>query len=227
MLRSIIVSLGLMLAAIGPAWAQLQLNDFFIDLGDGAKPGELYAANRGDETLYLQVTVEEVLNPGAEDEEIVKIANPREAGVLVSPQRLVAQPGEEKRIRIVALKDADEDRFFKLTVTPVVGDLESEEAIGVKVMIAYAAWVFLRPEGAEPMITAEQTGAVLTLRNEGRTHAEISNAKQCGDDGACETIPKFLMMAGAEKVVELNSTDPVEAKVMFAGKAQPLDILQN
>ena len=228
MLRSIFVTLGFMIAAIGPASAQLQLNDFFIDLGDGAKPGELYAANRGDETLYLQVTVEEVLNPGAEDEEIIKIANPREAGVLVSPQRLVAQPGEEKRIRIVALKDANEDRFFKLTVTPVVGDLESEEAIGVKVMIAYAAWVFLRPEGApHPWITAEQTGAVLTLRNEGRTHAEISNANQCGDDGDCDTIPKFRMMAGAEKVVELNSADPVEAKVLFADKAKPLDILQN
>lgn len=224
MFRSLLVALLLTIGLASPAAAQLQLNNFFIDLGDGQSPGELYAANRGDETLYLQVTVEEVLNPGSEEEETVRIYNPREAGVLVSPQRLVAQPGEEKRIRIVALDGTDTDRFFKLTVTPVVGDLESEDAIGVKVMIAYAAWVFLRPEGAEPEIVAEQTGDRFTVRNNGNTHAEITGIKQCEEDGACEDLTKFRLLAGSEKTLELETEAPVTAKVLFAGKNTALEI---
>lgn len=224
MYRALILTLGLYFASIGNAQAQLQLNEFFIDLDDGSTPGELYAANRGNETLYLQVTVEEVLNPGETNQEVIKISNPREAGVLVSPQRLVAQPGEEKRIRIVALDKTEDDRFFKVTVTPVAGDLESEEAIGVKVMIAYAAWVFQRPEQARPQIFAQQVGDVLTLRNTGNTHAEIVGIKQCAATGECENLQKFRLMAGKEKRLELASSAPVSAKIAYAGKSENLQI---
>ena len=208
----------------GPANAQLKLSDFFIDLNPATQSEDLYAENLGQERLFLKVSVVEVQDPGQETEEIVDIADPRELGLLVSPQRLVVEPGGEKRIRVLALAPTDRDRFFKVTVTPVVGDVESEQTIGVKLMIAYAAWVFLRPEGAVPHLTGVREGRVLRVRNSGGTHAELTGGRQCASDsmGSCEGIERFRVLAGQEKEIELPYPDneaPIDFKVLYAGQA--------
>ena len=211
----------------GPANAQLKLSDFFLDLDPVTQSEDLYAENLGQERMYLKVSVVEVTDPGLSTEGVHEIADPRELGLLVSPQRLVVEPGGEKRIRILALEPAMKDRFFKVTVTPVVGEIESEQMIGVKLMIAYAAWVFQRPEGATPNLIGWREGNVLKVRNEGGTHAELTGGKQCAPaaPGSCDTIDRVRILAGQEKEIALPypaNPAPVAFKVLYAGKADPV-----
>jgi len=201
------------------AQAQLKLSDIFVDLHPKRMSAQIFAANTGDERLYLKVTVVEVLNPSLETEEVRDVADPRELGLLVSPQRLVVEPGEEKRIRMVALEKVNEDRFFKVTVAPVVGDIESEEMMGVKVLIAYAAWVFVRPEGGTPEISGTRNGRKLVVKNTGTTHAELTGGKQCTGAGrdTCDAIERFRVLAGREKTITLpRASEPVRFKILYA-----------
>ncbi len=219
MFARIVLAIAVLLSSMSSAQAQLKISDIFVDLFPGRPSNQIFASNLGDERLYLKVTAEEVLNPGLEGEVTRNVKDPRELGLLVSPQRLVLDPGEEKRIRLVALENPTADRFFKVTVTPVVGEVESEDLIGVKVLIAYAAWVFVRPEGAAPKISGVRNGRTLTVRNTGNTHAELTGGKQCTSSSrdSCASIDRFRVLAGQEKTISLpRERETVEFKILYA-----------
>lgn len=197
------------------AYADVQLSDFFVDLSEDSRVNAIYAANRGDETLYLKVTATEVIDPASTDPRIRNVKNPRELGLLVSPQRLVVQPGDEGRIRLVALAEPQEDRFYKIAVEPVTGALETDGQVGVKIMVGYSAWAFIRPKGAEPIVSATRDGRMLTVRNSGTTLARMTAGKQCAGV-ICEQIDTFRVLAGEKKTVELPHADrPASFKVRW------------
>ncbi len=194
----------LVLAALsGSAHGSLRLSDFFVELHAGKRGDALFVQNEGGEVLYLEVSVEEVLDPLAQERTVRKVDDPRSLGLLVSPQRLVLEPGEEGRIRAVAMTQPDRDRFYKVTVVPVTGALRSDQPVGVKVMIGYSAWVFVRPEGARPVLDGARRQGELTLRNSGDTLARLVRGRQCDGDGRCERLEPMRVLAGQSKTVDL------------------------
>lgn len=196
-----------LIALCGSAHGSLRLSDFFVELHAGKRGDALFAQNEGDEVLYLEVSVEEVLDPLAEERTVRKVDDPRSLGLLVSPQRLVLEPGEEGRIRAVAMTQPDRDRFYKVTVVPVTGALRSDQPVGVKVMIGYSAWVFLRPEGARPVLDGVRRQGELTLRNSGDTLARLVRGRQCDGRGRCERLDPIRVLAGQSKTVALPMPD--------------------
>ena len=204
MLRAILArsAPALLLFCCGFAHAELKLSHYFIDLHENQRVDALYASNDGDEVLYLKVEVAEILEPTSEQPIVRKEADPRALGLLVSPQRLVVRPGEEARVRLVALDKPAHDRFFKVSVVPTTGKLVPEQDVGVKVMIGYSAWVYVRPEGLRPKLTGRQIGGQLEVANDGGTLAQMMVGRQC-DKGLCESIEPFRVLAGQTKRVEL------------------------
>ena len=200
---------GVLVMCLLPSLAQgsLRLSDFFIDLHPERRAGALFAKNEGSEALYLKIDVVEVLDPTEADSDVRRVDDPRELGLLVSPQRLVLQPGEEGRIRALALTDPDGDRFYKVSVVPVAGTLNTETPVGIKVMIGYSAWVYVRPEGAKPELKGVRKGNSLTLTNTGDTLAQLVMGKQCTAVRQCEQIQPMRVLAGRRKHVELPFVD--------------------
>lgn len=217
-----LVCLALLAGLNAPAHANLRLSRFFIEAEQNARPQEVFVSNEGNETLYVKVEVEEVIDPQAEQPETRTGLTPEELGILVSPQRLVINPGEDKRIRVVTLDAPEEDRFFKVTVTPVVGDIESNTAIGVKLMIAYGIWVFARPEDAKPEIVAEVQDRDLILENIGGTHGEVRSIEFCPEivtpDSGCSTLEGFRMMLGKTYTRSFEGPGRVSVSSMFKGE---------
>ena len=217
-----LVCLALMAGLCGTAHANLKLSRFFVEAEQNARPQEVFVSNEGNETLYVKVEVEEVIDPQAEAPETRTGLTPEQLGILVSPQRLVINPGEDKRIRVVTLNAPEEDRFFKVTVTPVVGDIESNTAIGVKLMIAYGLWVFARPEGAKPDIVAEVQDRDLILENTGRTHGEVRSIEYCPKvrtpDQGCSTLDGFRMMLGKTYTRSFDGPGDVTVSSVFKGE---------
>lgn len=206
--------------------ASLRLNKFFVEADPSERPGEVFVTNEGNETLYVQITVEEVINPLSETPETLSSQSPEELGILVSPQRLVLQPGDEKRIRVVALENPNEDRFFKVTVTPVVGDIESNAAIGVKLMIAYGVWVFARPENAEPAISARAEARTLLVENDGGTHGEVRDIEFCPSSTpeACKTIDGYRLLAKNTEEHAFAEPGTATIKTLFRGRTNEIEI---
>jgi len=210
----------IVMLASSPSHADVQLSDFFVDLSEDSRVNAIYAANQGDETLYLKITATEVIDPASTEPTIRDVKNPRELGLLVSPQRLVIQPGDEGRIRLVALAEPQEDRFYKIAVEPVTGALETDGQVGVKIMVGYSAWAFIRPKGAEPIVSATRDGRMLTVMNSGATLARMTAGKQCAGV-ICEQIDTFRVLAGQEKTIELPHADrPASFKVRWGGASE-------
>lgn len=211
------------LFVVQPAHANLKLSDFYIDLHENGRSDSIYASNLGKETMYLKVSVAEVINPGADNQEIRKVANPKELGLLVSPQRLVVKAGEEGRIRMVALTEPEKDRFYKITVEPVAGRLQSKEQIGIKILVGYSAWAYVRPKGASPSVTGRRDGKKLILTNSGDTLARMMAGKICPAASSCEKIDPFRVQAGQQKTIDLTHKNaPVSFRMTWGNEGESL-----
>lgn len=219
------LSAAVMAASLSPATASanLKLSDFYIDLHENGRSDSIYASNLGKETMYVKISVVEVIAPNTDQQEIRKISDPKQLGLLVSPQRLVVKPGEEGRIRMVALSEPEEDRFYKITVEPVVGELQTNEQIGVKVLVGYSAWAYIRPKGKAPAVTGRRVGKKLILTNSGGTLGQMMAGKICPASSSCEKIDPFRVLAGQEKIIDLNHEDaPVSFRMTWGNEGKDI-----
>lgn len=206
--RQAIGLIGLALAVVGvagPAHGQLAIERPIVDFADpDSRRQDVRISNTGDETLYIEIAPRLVRHPGTDREERVEIANPRERGLLVSPSKVVLEPGQRRLLRFSLLRrPEDTDRIFRVAVTPKVGDVQAETT-GVRVMVGYNLLVIARPVGAEADLTGTRRGDRLTFRNRGSTNALLMRGRQCAPSGEpCEKLPTKRMYAGNSWTVEL------------------------
>ncbi len=177
---------------------------------------DIEVENVGSETLYIQVTPTIVNDPGTEKEERVEFKNPREAGLLVSPNKIVVPPNSRKLVRFVVLKQPREtDAVYRVTFKPITNKLVSEkDQIGVKIVIAYQVLVLVQPPNPKPNLVANREGNTLHFKNKGNTNILLREGKQCPQDSKneedCEILRGNRLYAGNEWSVELPSSLPVE-----------------
>lgn len=195
--------------------AELVVSDLVVELHPGEssrKDIELW--NNSDERSYIEVTPAEILNPGRSTETRLQGADPERLGLLVSPNRIILEPGQHKVIRIAAISGpSDEERIYRVTVKPVVGEISSEHS-GLKVLVGYDVLTIVRPTDPAPKINGVRDGRILLLRNDGNSSAELLDGKQCEPAGSnCVKLPGKRLYAGADFQLELGSDGPVEFQV--------------
>lgn len=172
--------------------------------------------NVGDETMYIQVEPMIVHDPGTENEERELFKNPREAGLLVTPNKIVVPPKGRKLVRFVVLKQPkSKDTVYRVNFRPVSNGLVSDkEQIGVKIVIAYQVLVLVQPPKPEPDLVVKREGNNLKFKNNGNTNVLLREGKQCPSDTSaeeeCEILRGNRIYAGNEWEVELPSSQPVE-----------------
>jgi P pilus assembly chaperone PapD len=217
------VAFAAWLAIVGlavSAHAELVLSDLVVELHPGKntrKDIELW--NNSDERSYIEITPAEIMDPGRATESRRQEPNPERLGLLVSPNRMILEPGQHKVIRVAAIAaSVDRERIYRVTVKPVVGDVSGEHS-GLKVLVGYDVLTIVRPEDPEPKIVGGREGRTVLIRNEGNSSAELLNGKQCSPTGGnCAKLPGKRIYAGAEWRLPLESDGPVEYSVKFGDK---------
>ncbi len=200
-----------------PIYASMVLSEAILHFEAG-KPlrKDIEIENVGGETLYIQVTPTIVNDPGTDQEERVEFKNPREAGLLVSPNKIVVPPNSRKLVRFVILKQPkDTDAVYRVTFKPITNKLVSEkDQIGVKIVIAYQVLVLVQPPNPKPNLVAKREGNTLHFKNKGNTNILLREGKQCPQDSKneedCEILRGNRLYAGNEWSVDLPSSLPVE-----------------
>lgn len=210
-LSSALITLTLVVFS-GNLFASMIVDNTVINFqqGDPSRK-DVKIKNPDMEPLYIQVEVKEVINPGSPDEVIKPVVNPKEAGFLVTPNKLVIQPGAEQLLRVVNLKGLkDYDRIFRITLKPVVGDVEAEQT-GVKILVGYELLVLIQPFAPKVNVTHVREGNKLILENKGNTNVGLQKGTQCKDDtkAECTELPSYRLYAGNRVVVELKYDTPV------------------
>ncbi len=172
--------------------------------------------NNGDDRTFVSVEPREVIAPGTASESRNDNPDPEKLGLLVSPARLILEPGERRLVRIAAIAPpSDYERVYRVTVKPVVGELTSEHS-GLKVLVGYDVLVLVRPHRLNAHVSGSRSGDLLTLHNDGNVSVELLGGQRCDRASkVCKSLPGTRLYAGATTQV---AAEPHEA-IHFEARA--------
>jgi P pilus assembly chaperone PapD len=204
-----------------PAAAQLQVTPVIVDIQPGKHDRQdVDVGNAGKDRAYVEVDPREILNPGSKPESARQDPDPEKLGLLVSPVRLILEPGQHRLVRIAMLPGvADRERVYRITVKPVVGKLSTAQS-GLKVLVGYDMLVLVRPAVPNPVVSASRSGNALTIRNDGNVSVELNDGKQCVGERECTPLPAKRLYAGESWTQQLTGPAPADYEVDSPGKSQ-------
>ncbi|MDH5433746.1 MAG: hypothetical protein OEY19_07360 [Gammaproteobacteria bacterium] len=182
---------------------------------EGTKSHDIEIYNQGEETLYLKVEAKQVLSPGTKQEIKQAYRDPQQAGLLVTPQRLILPPKTRKKVRFVKLADSkslQHDAVFRVLVKPEVGELKATQT-AVKVIVAYEILVLMQPDKPRASLQGEVENKRLKLINTGNTNVLLQKGYQCPP--------------GQKRQDELNQCQELVGKRMYAGNQWQLNLPYN
>lgn len=164
----------------------------------GSQREDVKVSNTGDEVIYIQVEVFNVLNPGTPEEERVKVTNPKELKLIATPNKMVIPAGGQKLVRIVNLETNNKtERIYRINVTPIVAPL-SEETSKLRIIVAYQILTIIQPNSPQAELLATRSGNVVRFENRGSSNILLSEGSQCKPHAstACEDLPSRRLYAG-------------------------------
>lgn len=197
------------------ASAEMVLSQVIVDfLPDKPLREDIEVWNSGSERMYVLAEPFRIVAPGTPQEQRVALSLAEDSGLLVSPQRLVLEPGERRIIRVAAIGARPQsDAVYRLAIRPVAGSI-SAESDALKVFVGYDALVLVRPEQVVDDVRGERGGRMLRLRNDGNTAQELFDGRQCDPTGTdCRQLPSKRLYPNAEWEQSLPFDTPVSYKV--------------
>lgn len=185
--------------------------------GDPARQ-DVMVMNAGQEPIYVQVEVLEVQRPGTPEETRVPVKDPEKMALLVTPARLMVEPGGRRPLRVVNLKPGgNSERVYRVNLSPVVGKLEADtdaNAMAVKVVVGYQLLVLTSPADPVEQLEVKRAGKLATFRNTGTTNVLLFGGLQCPTPAAaeadCRQLPDRRLYPGNEWQQELPFDQPFE-----------------
>jgi P pilus assembly chaperone PapD len=226
--RVMILALLLIVAGLlGPldgARAELVLSQLVIELspGDNAR-ADVEVWNNGKDRIFVAVDPREILEPGTASESSRSDPDPEKLGLLVSPSRMILEPGQRKLLRVASISQGDREHVYRVTVKPVVGQLSSEIS-GLKVLVGYDMLVLVRPAELKPHVSGTRSNDQLTIRNDGNVSVELVDGRACDSTmKACDDLPSARLYAGAQRTVKIAADRRAQYKLQIGAKLVSVD----
>lgn len=184
--------------AAAPASAELAISQLIVELTKQARTADIEIFNDSPERAFVTIDPRRILNPGTGEQQPWVSGDPEKLGLIVSPRRLILEPGQHRRLRIAAVgPDSPVERIYRVTVKPVAGEVSGSDS-GLKMLVGYDLLVLVRPAAGGPDVRVSRNGDSLTLTNRGTVSAELVEGQQCKSDGeACVSLPGKRLYAGA------------------------------
>lgn len=198
-----------------PACAEMVLSQVVLDIRPEEPSREdIEVWNTGPERIYVAAEPAEIRSAGTIFETRVTNVDPTVSGLLVTPQRLILDPGQRRIVRVATvLPRGATDRIYRVTIKPVAGPL-SARVDALKVFVGYDVLVLQRPSQIVGSVTAQRSEHKITFKNESNTAQELFEGKQCDSLGQnCRTLPANRIYAGTSWEVPLSYDTPVEYRV--------------
>ena len=223
-----------------PVSAQLAIDRLWVDFEPGTETrADVVIRNESPDRYYISVTPTEVIDPGSATEKRVAIADPEKLGLLVTPNRLILEPGSLRSIRLVSLNnDLKADRVYRVKITPQIGTIDGGDAgagnrgVAIKVLAAYDLLVTVRPKDPKPDLVATRTASALVIRNAGNSNALLFDGLSCPEgvkptnkDAACTAVGSKRIYAGGEWTLDLKApTGKLSFKERLSASTDPKEV---
>jgi P pilus assembly chaperone PapD len=213
------VALSAVLAP-APARAELVLSELIVELQAGKQVrDDVEVWNNSPERSFVSIEPREIVNPSLPSQTVLKDPDPEKLGLLVSPERMILEPGQRKLVRIASLSgDAGREHVYRVTIKPVVGGIQSDDS-GLKILVGYDVLVLVRPTLPVANVSAARNGRSLTFSNSGNVSVELVDGRQCDERHVmCTELPGKRLYPGASWTVELPSDLPAEYVLKSPGR---------
>lgn len=220
----------LMVGVVTSAAANILVSPTIINFLPNQLPRQdVVVMNQGDTNAYIEVTPYRVDRPGTANEKKIQIHNPKELGLLVSPNKLIIPPKQHRVLRIIQLSQSlKEDEIYRITVAPIPNKLLPVETkdindrkMGVRVVLAYGILAIVRPEQMRPQLLVKRQGKNLLIENKGNTNIVIVGGEQCLNDN-CFQLPSRRIYAGNRWEVGLPFNQPITVTSDYLGKREKI-----
>ncbi len=233
---------ALLLCGAAPASAQLAIDRLWVDFEPNITPrADVIIRNESKDRYYITVAPSEIVNPGTATEKRVEEADPDKLGLLVTPNRLILEPGGMRSIRIVSLNNAlTSDRIYRVRISPQVGDIETTQSnvanrdMAIKLLAAYDVLVTARPNDAKAHLVTTQGDKTLVIRNDGNTNLLLFDGELCAtqpaksknDTTACQGVGSHRMYPGTSWELKTgSSTDTLHARQRLYASTEPKSVV--
>lgn len=223
MTRSAVCLLAAAAALLLPltgARAELSLSQLIVELQAGKHDRQdVEVANNGPDPAYVDIEPREILDPGTPSEAPRQDPDPEKLGLLVSPTRLILQPGQKRLVRVATLDPAAQrERVYRVTVKPVVGRISSAQS-GLKVLLGWDMLVLVRPTTVTVAVRAVRAGNSMTFHNDGNVSIVLTDGQQCAAAGHCTPLADKRLYAGTSWTEQVDGSAPVDYSVESVGKS--------
>lgn len=207
--------------ASSPARGELVLSELIVDLQPGKQiRDDVEVWNNSPDRSFVSVEPREIINPSLPSQSVHQDPDPGKLGLLVSPTRMILEPGQRKLVRIATFsQDANREHVYRVAIKPVVGGIQTDDT-GLKIVVGYDVLVIVRPAQPLANVTAVRSGRKLTLSNSGNVSVEIIDGRQCNTTRSqCTQLPGKRLYPGASWTVDLSSDLPAEYTLKSPGRA--------
>lgn len=211
-----------MFAPAVPAHAELVLSELIVELEPGKQVRQdIEVWNDSPERAFVAAEPREILDPSLPSQTARKDPDPEALGLLVSPSRMILEPGQRKLVRIATLTPPlAREHVYRVTIKPVVGAV-SAKTTGLKLLVGYDVLVLVRPAQPIVSVTGTRNSRSLTFRNSGNVSVEIVDGRQCdAERSQCADLPGKRLYPGASWMVELPSDRPAEYGLKSPGRTE-------
>ncbi|WP_414144376.1 pilus assembly protein [Burkholderia territorii] len=111
---------GLLLAATQPAMAEGELMVLPATTKVfNAHEQKVTVKNLGDAPLYLNISLQKVMNPGMTPEKKIDLGDLERPGLLASPDKLTLGPGQTRAVVLKSLAEPEQEALYRLYIVPV------------------------------------------------------------------------------------------------------------
>lgn len=169
------------------AQGNLSIDKLWVEFPpEGGGRADVLIRNDSKDRYFVTITTAEIENPGTDKENRLSRPDPEEAGLLVTPNRLILDPGVMRAIRLVSLNEAPaKDRIYRVLVSPEVAKdgapaaEEGDASLRIKMLAAYDVLVVVRPQDGKADLKAERFADKIVLTNKGNTNVLLAEAALC------------------------------------------------
>ena len=219
---SFAISLILLFAPSVHAGVMLNRAIVIFDDSDQARQDVIVSNDSDSDRLFVSVTPFLVMNPGTEERELAPLSIDEDAGLLVTPNKLLIEPSGSAIVRMLNMAEPGTNEvYYRVNFTPIQKPIEFERQEGdeleesqmlVTIALAYQALVIVPPLEPKALPRFTRTGKTVVFTNPGNSFYLLRDGVQCSPDDPddCVDLTSKRVYPGNEYVVELPFDGPAQ-----------------
>lgn len=194
-------------------WASFDIYPIELTLKNQASVIQLLS--HSDHQEFVQATVKQIINPGTSQEKEIDFDPNTTSSIIVSPQKMVLNPGVMKKVRLFSVQQPDKETVWRIYFKGVSAKVFNNNAAAeskqneanVSINITWGALIHVEPKIVQTAIVYDPVTNV--IRNSGTVRVKVRSFGVCSSENRCQWHPlQGSLYPEMTKKIGVDKKDP-------------------